>query len=41
VVKAVVDLLAALDLHGVVAEGVETQEQARILAELGCDMAQG
>jgi len=41
VVKAIIDLSTALGLRGVVAEGVETTEQAQVLAALGCDMAQG
>ena len=40
VVAAVVSLGHSLG-HTVVAEGVETPEQARILTELGCDLAQG
>ncbi len=40
VVAAIVSLGHSLG-HSVVAEGVETAEQARLLAELGCDMAQG
>lgn len=38
--QAVIDLGTALDLD-VVAEGVETAEQARVLVDLGCPMAQG
>ena len=40
VVAAVVSLGHSLG-HTVVAEGVETAEQARLLDELGCDLAQG
>ncbi|MDE2396712.1 MAG: EAL domain-containing protein, partial [Burkholderiales bacterium] len=40
VVLAVVQLAHALGLH-VVAEGVETEEQRRLLTELGCDQLQG
>ena len=40
VVKAVISLGIALGLE-VVAEGVETIDQARILTELGCSHAQG
>jgi len=40
VVAALVSLGHSLG-HTVVAEGVETPEQARLLAELGCDLAQG
>jgi diguanylate cyclase (GGDEF)-like protein len=39
--KAMIDVAAALGLDGVVAEGVETLEQAQVLAELGCSHAQG
>ena len=39
-VCAVIDLARALDLD-VVAEGVETAEQAEELARLGCEVAQG
>jgi diguanylate cyclase (GGDEF)-like protein len=39
-VKALVDLVHTLDLK-VVAEGVETEQQARLLAEMSCDFAQG
>ncbi len=39
--KAMVDVAAALDLDGVVAEGVETAEQARVLGQLGCTLVQG
>jgi diguanylate cyclase (GGDEF)-like protein/PAS domain S-box-containing protein len=38
--KAVLALARSLDLH-TVAEGVETLEQADLLAELGCDQLQG
>ncbi len=38
--QAVIDLGRALDLD-VVAEGVETAEQAALLAEMGCPYAQG
>ncbi len=39
-VRSIVSLAEALSLD-VVAEGVETEEQARILVELGCHRAQG
>jgi EAL domain-containing protein (putative c-di-GMP-specific phosphodiesterase class I) len=39
--KAMVDVAAALRLDGVVAEGVETQDQATVLEALGCSLAQG
>jgi EAL domain-containing protein (putative c-di-GMP-specific phosphodiesterase class I) len=40
IVAAVVNLAHTLDLR-VVAEGVETEAQSRLLRELGCDAAQG
>lgn len=40
VTEAIVALARALDL-AVVAEGIETQEQARLLREMGCEMGQG
>ena len=40
VATAIIEMGHALDLH-VIAEGVETQEQAARLQELGCDIAQG
>ncbi len=40
IMRAVIELARALDLE-VVAEGVETQPQARMLEELGCDVLQG
>ena len=40
IVKSIVDLSHNLSLT-CVAEGVETEAQARIMAELGCDYAQG
>jgi EAL domain-containing protein (putative c-di-GMP-specific phosphodiesterase class I) len=40
IVCAVIDLARALDLD-VVAEGIETAEQAEELARLGCKVAQG
>ncbi|MFM7760746.1 MAG: putative bifunctional diguanylate cyclase/phosphodiesterase, partial [Burkholderiaceae bacterium] len=38
--RAIVSMAAALDMH-VVAEGVETVEQLRILQSIGCDEIQG
>jgi EAL domain-containing protein (putative c-di-GMP-specific phosphodiesterase class I) len=40
IVKAVIELARAFDL-GVVAEGVDSEESLRVVAELGCDHAQG
>ena len=40
VTKAIIGMAKALDLM-LVAEGVETVEQARFLKDQGCDMAQG
>jgi EAL domain-containing protein (putative c-di-GMP-specific phosphodiesterase class I) len=40
IVKATIDMAHALGLS-VVAEGVETRAQATVLAEFGCDRAQG
>ena len=37
---AIIDMGHALDLH-VVAEGIETEQQAAVLRALGCDLAQG
>jgi EAL domain-containing protein (putative c-di-GMP-specific phosphodiesterase class I) len=39
-VSAIIDLAHALGL-AVVAEGVETEEQATVLREMGCDIGQG
>jgi EAL domain-containing protein (putative c-di-GMP-specific phosphodiesterase class I) len=38
--RAIVSMAAALDMH-VVAEGVETLEQLRLLQAIGCDEIQG
>ena len=40
IVRAVVQVANALDMH-VVAEGIERLEQSEVLAEIGCDTAQG
>ncbi len=40
VVKTIITLAKALDVR-TLAEGVETEEQAKLLQELGCDWAQG
>jgi EAL domain-containing protein (putative c-di-GMP-specific phosphodiesterase class I) len=40
VVGGVVDLVKALGLR-CVAEGIESADQYRLLADLGCDLAQG
>lgn len=40
IVRAMIHMAKALDMR-VVAEGVETPDQARILAQLGCDALQG
>ena len=40
-VQAVVDLIHSLGIEKVVAEGVETQEQERLLRNIGVPMAQG
>lgn len=40
IVQAVIELAHVLELN-VVAEGVETEDQRRILTELGCDQMQG
>jgi diguanylate cyclase (GGDEF)-like protein len=40
IVKGIIALAHSIDLE-VVAEGIETSEQYRVLTELGCDFAQG
>ena len=35
-----IEMIKELELH-IIAEGVETQEQADMLAEMGCDQFQG
>ena len=40
IVEAVIDMTSALEI-GVIAEGVERADQARILARLGCELHQG
>ncbi|SOD90709.1 EAL domain-containing protein [Caenispirillum bisanense] len=40
VARTIVDLARALDLN-VVAEGIETEEHAAVLRDLGCDLGQG
>jgi EAL domain-containing protein (putative c-di-GMP-specific phosphodiesterase class I) len=40
VIEASLDLARKLDLH-VVAEGVESIDEWQLLAQLGCDIAQG
>ena len=37
---AIIDIARKLDMR-LVAEGIETPEQARILSQLGCTMGQG
>jgi len=39
-VKAVIDIAGSMDI-GVIAEGIETEEQSRVLIDLGCWMHQG
>jgi EAL domain-containing protein (putative c-di-GMP-specific phosphodiesterase class I) len=40
IVKATIDLAHGLGMTAT-AEGIETEEQARLLRELGCDVGQG
>lgn len=39
--KAMIEIAAALNMEGVVAEGIETPEQAAVLTKLGCSHVQG
>jgi diguanylate cyclase (GGDEF)-like protein len=41
VTRAIIEMAKALELTGVVAEGVETPEQAKLLESLGCTWGQG
>ena len=41
VTRAIIEMANALDLRGVVAEGVETPEQAALLEYIGCRWGQG
>ena len=40
IVKAIISLAQAMNLN-VIAEGIETQEQVKILTDLGCNFMQG
>lgn len=40
IIRFIINMAKALDL-GVIAEGIETQEQAEILYNMGCAYAQG
>ncbi len=39
--RAIIEMLRSLGIEQIVAEGVETDEQAAVLRDLGCPMAQG